>query len=177
MFEVNIGRRLAVLAALVCPLVLADDAANKVGALKVTASPLTITNYPGYKSDTWIKAQLGLSIENTGTVPLRLSLLRPISVQVDEGASFDLHTFSGLADCRNRAVDNCERMAEEFEVVAPQQKISVNAVFQTNLGERPLGQVVSSRLSGTLFVRNQETGKAWPANISVENIPVTVRLK
>ncbi|HEY0685219.1 MAG TPA: hypothetical protein VGD45_22970 [Steroidobacter sp.] len=170
---------LALLLISICAGVAADNTAtNNAGALKLTVSTAVITNYPGYPTDTWLLATLGLNIENTGTTPVRIALLRDLSLQMEDGdgATFKLGQLNGLADCRHRKVAECDRESDDFEVLARGQKTTVNVVLQANLGRRPLGRVKSARVSGSLFIKNQETGQSWPLPVSVTGIPVTINL-
>jgi hypothetical protein len=151
-----------------------QGANNQVGALDVKCSKVVITKLRNGA----IQAMFALDIKNTSSEQLRLALIKPASMQLEDGTSF---TDSGLTVTGLKAYKNkqeCERYSDELNIISPNQKITVSFSMWTNV-ERLSGSVATGRrgrLSTNLFVMNQGTGKTWINTLSLDEIPVERRI-
>ncbi len=147
---------------------------NMTGALRISTQDVAVNTYPGNRS--YLQAATGIRISNEGKAPLRLALMK-LSLQLDgDSITFDTKSFDGVGNCFNGDVTSCDRHFEKFEVIQGGQVVFMNVSLQARVGPRQVERAKSGRLSGSLYVRNQETGKSWPAPISIESIPVNMKV-
>lgn len=123
-----------------------------------------------------VKATMGFEIENVTERPVRLALMIAPSLQLDDGTTMRLKSgaagITGLSYCRSTTLAGCQRVADDFIVLRPKQRLSANLEFQAYTGDRPLGRVTSARFGAQLFVHDLGDGNTWIESVSLEDIPV-----
>jgi len=147
-----------------------NPATKMVGDLEITVDNVSMFDDPNCGHN-YYQCSFGLKIHNKSKCRMQVALMRPISLQLHEGSEFRIRDVSGLANCINRSLKECEGMSGDFEVIDPDQSIIVNF----NTWEKNKNEVSSCRvcrISGSLFVHNQETGKSYVRNISLDDIDI-----
>lgn len=141
------------------------------GAGRISLSPLYAH---ARKGD--VKATMGFEIENVTERPVRLALMMAPSLQLDDGTTMRLKKgiagIAGMSYCSSTSLARCKRIADDFIVLRPQQRLSTNLVFEAYTGDRSIGRVTSARFGGQLFVHDLGDGKTWIESVSLQDIPV-----
>lgn len=156
-------------------LAVASEVTNDVGALKVSSASAVISRDAASSGRSQIQATMELTIKNTGAEALRVALFRPVSLQMENGATFKLNKVFGLADCVRRSAADCDRASMDFPILYPGESLALTLRFEGNASERSLRSFKTARLSGSIYVRSEEDG-GWPQTLSLTNIPVNIAI-